>query len=145
MAKHKRFTPEKRAEYLELISKTGVTSSSAYLIGISTLMILQYSKENPEFAAQVDEAKARYRDGLHTEAHRRGAEGWDEPVYQGGREVGKVRKHSDRMLELLLKRHIPEFRDKLDIDTNVKGGVLVVGAPPVNDEEWKKRFSSNGQ
>ena len=44
------------------------------------------------------------------------------------------------MLELLLKRHIPEFRDKLTLDGKVEGGVLVVGGTAATEKEWREKF-----
>ena len=40
---------------------------------------------------------------LETEAQRRAVEGWDEPVFHEGREVGKKRRYSDTLLIFTLK------------------------------------------
>lgn len=44
-------------------------------------------------------------------------DGWTEDVYQGAKKVGTVRKYSDRLLELLARSRMPEFREKLDVTT----------------------------
>ncbi len=68
--------------------------------------------------------------------HNRAIEGWDEPVFYQGRVVGKMRKYSDRMLEMLAKKEIPGFRDKSEVDVNVSGGVLVVHKPAGTKADW---------
>ena len=51
---------------------------------------------------------------LEREAHRRGIEGWDEPLYYQGKLTGHtIRKRSDRILMMLYERHCgraPEVR-----------------------------------
>jgi hypothetical protein len=42
------------------------------------------------------------------------------------------------MLELLLKRYSPEFREKFSVDANMTGGVLVVGQPAPSTADWAK-------
>lgn len=55
-----------------------------------------------------------------------------------------VRKYSDRMLELEAKRTNPGYREKGSIDMNVKGGILVVGAPtPAEDTESLREEFNN--
>ena len=41
--------------------------------------------------------------------------GWLEPVYQGGKRVGVIRKYSDACLLSLLKARHPAFRDRKEI------------------------------
>jgi hypothetical protein len=50
---------------------------------------------------------------LEAEAFRRAHDGVEEPVYQGGAEVGRVRKYSDTLLIFLLKGAKPNtYRDQ---------------------------------
>lgn len=75
---------------------------------------------NPEFAAAWEEAVAEAVAKLEREAFRRAVEGWVERgVFdKNGNRVGDVVRFSDRMLELALKRHIPEYREKAELDIN---------------------------
>ena len=60
-------------------------------------------------------ARALCGDLIEAEIIRRSIEGIDEPVYQGGRLVGFVRKYSDRLLELAAKAALPEkYREKFE-------------------------------
>jgi hypothetical protein len=55
---------------------------------------------------------------------RRALVGWKEPVYQGGKEVGTIRKFSDNLLIFLLKGKRPEvFRERHEL-TGANGAAL---------------------
>lgn len=92
-----------------------------------------------------DQALQDYRESLEAEVHRRAVDGWDEPVYQKGEMVGLIRRHSDRMLELLIKKNIPEYRDKVSVDASVKGGVMVVPATAQTMDEWEATFGEKAK
>lgn len=57
--------------------------------------------------------RAAYDEGTQRvivkELKRRGIDGWDEPVYQGGKRVGKVRKYSDTLLLALVRSRDATF------------------------------------
>lgn len=75
---------------------------------------------NPAFAQAWDDAIAEAIGKLEREAFRRGVEGWVERgVFdKDGNRVGDVVRFSDRMLELALKRHVPEYRERAQLDVN---------------------------
>jgi hypothetical protein len=49
------------------------------------------------------------------------------------------RVYSDKLIEMLAKRHIPEFREKQQVDLNVTTGVLRV-EKQVSKEDWEARL-----
>ena len=85
-------------------------------------------KSDPDFSQAYHSALACFRESLEAEAYRRGAPGWQEPVFQGGEQVGAITRYSDRLLELLLKRHMPEFRERVSVERKTSSGVLMVPA-----------------
>lgn len=105
--------PAVREIYLEELASCGVMIQAADKAGVSTQTVRDHRKLDTDFDELVDVALQRYRQMLHGEAHRRAVDGVDEPVI-GGRNkdevVCYVRRYSDRLLELMLKRHDPEFR-----------------------------------
>ena len=76
------------------------------------------------FAAAWDEAVAQAMGVIEHEVHRRGVEGYEEPIY-GGRYkenvVGTVRKYSDRLLELRARALLPAYRERkhVELDASV--------------------------
>jgi len=135
-------SPEILERFLSLVETTGLICLPALEVGLSYRTINQLMRRVPEFGAAVEEAQEAYADRLEEKALRVGDpdRGWLEPVYHKGDVVGQVRRFSERMMELTLKKHRPEYRDKLSIDATVKGGVLLVSATASSPEEWRKKF-----
>lgn len=122
--------------YIQNLARTGLKVKSCDGTGYSHDSVETARIKDKDFDQKCEAAMAVFRESLEEAAIDRAKEGWDEPVYQQGMMVGTKRKFSDRMLELLLKRHIPEFRDRATLDHNVNGGVLVVGDPQKTADEW---------
>lgn len=128
--------------YLDSLSVTGRKYDSCAAAGISYSW-LKVLREDPDFVELEEEAMDAYKDLIYKEAHRRAVEGVDEPLVGGQFRdsiIGTVKRYSDRLLELVLKRHIPEFREKWEGTVNVSGGVLVAPLKPKSEEEWLRAF-----
>ena len=81
-----------------------------------------------DFYHGLDEA----RDVIRGEIYRRAVEGWEVPVFQGGRQVGSIRKYSDRLLEVRARAILPEHRKDGEEKTDLEGLEL-------SEEEVKER------
>ena len=122
MSNRTKFTTHARARFIAVISETANVSAACRSLNISRRTAYDYREKFPEFAEQWDEAVETAVDKLEAEAWRRGHDGYDEPVFQGGDQVGVIRKYSDRMLEILLKGHRPnKFRERFE-HTGANGG-----------------------
>jgi len=108
------------------------------LVGVSRRTIYGLTKNDEDFKFAYDMALQVYRERLECEIHRRAVDGWDEPVFYRGSECGTIRKHSDNLLMFQAKRHIPEYREKQQVDVNVSGGVLLVHAALPDARDWEK-------
>ena len=119
-----RLTKDRKQRFLEELARTGIIAEAARLASphakagaISTF----YSERDrdPEFAAAWKDAVEHATGIVEREAFRRAVEGWDEPT-----RFGPVRKHSDRLLELMLKARNPQYREhrkyEVDAKTEVK-------------------------
>lgn len=110
--------PRKRA-FLDIYSDTCNVKEATILTGIGKYVPYQWMKNDPDFRDAFADIKAIVGDSLEAEAYRRAKVGWDEPVYQGGGQVGTIRKYSDTMLIFLLKAAKPEkYRERYDVTTN---------------------------
>jgi hypothetical protein len=68
------------------------------------------------------------RDILVAEAWRRAVDGWEEPVFQKGEEVGRVRKFDSLLLMFLIKQRDPSFREGFKVDVSHSGVVEIESA-----------------
>lgn len=83
-------------------------------------------KDDPEFAMAVEESMEEARGRLEAELYRRGVEGWDDPVFQRGEQVGTIRKYSDRLLEIQAKAKLgPEYREQARVE-HAHAGVFAI-------------------
>lgn len=130
--------------FLQHYMKTGRLYESASAANVCQETVRRHERENIDgFAEQFAIAKGIFREHIEGEIQRRAIEGVDEPII-GGRNrdeiIGTVRRYSDPLLMMLAKRHIPEYREKQQVDLNVSGGVMAIPvAPPQVD--WEKQFS----
>lgn len=119
-----RFDEARKRSFLDILALTGRPATAARKVGVSERVVQRHRKEGDDyydskFAEEFEASMQLYREMLAAEVHRRAVEGVEEPVFYQGRvatdkegvPVG-VRKFSDRMLELLIKRHDPSFRDR---------------------------------
>lgn len=131
------FDDSVKAEYLDALAAFGTHLRASKHVGITANMARRARRKDPEFEEACQAALEDFRDSLEAEAIRRGRDGFDEPVFFKGNEVGTVRRYSDRMLELVLKANIPEkYNDKVQADVQVTGGVLLTVAPAQSEDNW---------
>jgi hypothetical protein len=123
--------------YLDAVQRLGVIMRAVDAVpGLSWATVQHWRRKDPEFEDRLRDSRVQFSERLEQEAVRRAALGVDEPVFYKGRKVATVRKYSDRLLELLLKKTNPEFRDKITADVNVRGGVLVVPGVAPSIDDW---------
>lgn len=97
-------------------------------VGRSTVFRLRDS--SPAFAQAWKDALEDACSLMETEVRRRALEGWKEPVFFQGKEVGHVRKYSDTLAMFWLRAHLPhKYRE----NTQQQGPPP--GAGPVYGEE----------
>jgi hypothetical protein len=132
-----RFTPQAIVDILNEMSRYGCYGRACIAAGVSPTQWKRLRKDFPVLEELAGMAKEFYRQSIRRTIHNRAVEGWDEPVFFKGEEVGCIRRFSDRLLEMHAKRHCPEYRDRGQLDVNVSGGVLVVHETGMTAEEFK--------
>lgn len=103
-----KITPELWERFLQDYAELGNLTAAASKNGTSKQAIHAHVKANPEKAQELDVARGEAQQAIEAEIRRRAIEGWDEPVFFQGEEVGVVRRYSDKMLEILAKANMPE-------------------------------------
>lgn len=115
-------TQKKKTAFLYQYAKTGRAKTAAEHVKTSISTVYNWRKADVIFSTTMDKLKPVIAQMLIDEAVRRGMEGVDEPVFQGGKQVGLIRKYSDRLLTQLLKGFSPDqFGDKMALDLKHKG------------------------
>ncbi|MBG0776275.1 MAG: hypothetical protein H0S85_07535 [Desulfovibrionaceae bacterium] len=109
MAGRVTFTPASRKRFLAALRGSGNVSEAARHAGVSRSRVYDLRAEDAAFAAAWDEALEAAVDALEEEVRRRALEGYEEPVFYGGEQVGVKRRYSDSLLRFLLARHRPEI------------------------------------
>lgn len=133
------------SKVLETLRKGYTPKEAAESAGVSRTAIFDWKRNDPEFAAAWAAAVDEGTDVYEREAYRRGVEGYDRPVFQGGEEVGKTREYSDTLLVLSLRgrrphvyntdRHQHTGADGGPIQTQTEVTVKFVAATQQDDEE----------
>lgn len=133
--------PDHRAAFLAALAECGNARDAARQVGLSRSTVYQWRDTDAVFADAWAKAQRIGVEALEDEARRRAYSGVEEPVYQGGKLVGHVRKYSDTLLIFLLKGAKPEtYRDNARIEhTGKDGGPIRTEA--VADMEAARRIA----
>lgn len=104
-------------EFLNALMDGASVSDAARKAGVGRQTVYDWRKADPDFALAWNQAVDIGTDALEDEAQRRGKDGVEEPVYQGGKQVGVVRKYSDTLLIFLLKARRPNiYRERVSAE-----------------------------
>ena len=122
----------RRTAFLTQLEIHGCITLAAKAVGLSRAVVYQWRKKSPAFAKQLDETMQLASENVIIEARRRGIEGWDEDVYQGGQLVGTIHKYSDTILCRLLSAADPRYRTSRTEVSNAPGEVLKVEIDPTD-------------
>lgn len=110
-----KFTKDLKQKFLDNYSITGRIIDCCRSVGMSHSAVRNHVLNDKEFAARFEEAKLTFQESIEKEVKSRAIDGWEEPVFYQGKVVGYIIKKSDRLLELLVKRHIKEYRQPTQI------------------------------
>ena len=132
VAPQRKFDDDAAVRCAVFYALTGRKCDSAHAAGVHYTTMRTWEKENKQFAEMMQEAREVFLDTLEREAFRRAVEGELEPVVAGKDPTivtWKIKK-SDKLLEMLLKKHDPVGygRSEAGPPVNVNVGVLVAPA-----------------
>lgn len=132
-----RMTTEERKiaqdTFIKALENTANVRAACMAAHVSHTIVYQWQEHDEEFGIRFREANKNANWLLFGEAWHRAMKGEEEYVVSAGKLVYgpdgqplKVRKKSDRMLELLLKARLSEFRDRQQVE--VSGSLDINGA-----------------
>ena len=114
MRRYTKFTNKRRKRFLKELAETGNVTHSAKVVGVGRRTVYDLTARDKEFAQQFEDSVEAGTDRLVEEAQRRARDGFEEPVFFQGKQVGVIRKWSDNLLMFLIKARRPEYRDRVD-------------------------------
>lgn len=115
------FDKQRKADFLRAFAISNTLTTAAASVGVSRQAVNSALQRDRNFRALFDEAIEVYRDRLVTEMNRRAIDGVIMPVYFKGERIdnpGDLRQYSDRLLEIMIKRADPSFRDKTTVENH---------------------------
>lgn len=146
----KKFTRAAQDLFIQVLEDTCSPKQAAAAVGISRRLAFDYKQKDTEFRARWEKAVEAALDALLDEAYRRAAIGYEEPVIHGGQlstvtdpTTGEprpltVRKHSDRLLEVLLKfRYGDQMADRLRVRVEESSGLDAAALLAMPSEDRK--------
>jgi len=104
--RHDGWTPQRRRAFLRALGQTGCVRDACARARISNTSAYRMRKRCPVFAKAWDRALAKVAPTIEQAAFERAVNGWEEPVWHGGKLVGYRRRYSDGLLRLLLTRGV---------------------------------------
>jgi len=111
--------PEQIYTFLESLRKYPNATKAAKKAGINRTYVYEKCKNDPFFKEQMDQAIDIGMNTLEEECLRRASEGYEEPIFHKGEEVGSKTKYSDTLAIVLLKANKPEkYKDRYE--ANIK-------------------------
>jgi hypothetical protein len=133
-------TLEMLQNFLNELEKTGLYETAANRVGLHGRVVERLMKLDDRFKIMCEDRIKSFVDTLQMELHRRAVLGWDEPQFnhKTGVQIGVVRRYDSRLLELMIKRHVPEYNEKVDVSVTQQVGVLVVPIRATSVREWEK-------
>lgn len=124
MARAKNLREKQTTAFLAALRKGASVSKACAAARLPMRTAYNWREEDVDFAAEWEAAIEVGTDGLEDEAIRRGRDGVNKPVYQGGDRVGYVRQYSDLLLVTMLNARRPEkFRHRASVDVDIVAGL----------------------
>lgn len=138
-----KFDDEQKERYLQVLAETGRKGEAAQSVGVCPTTVKRHIEIDPDFAEAYENALDAYRDKVHDIAQSTYDGRLKKPIL-GGQFKDEIVAHETiihaNILAMELKRVDPSYKDRQEIDMNVKGGVLVVPDASETKEEYLARI-----
>ena len=106
--RHDGWTPQRQRAFLRALGETGCVRDACARARISTTSAYRMRRRSEAFDRAWRRALAKVAPTIEQAAFERAVNGWEEPVWHGGKIVGHRRRYSDGLLRLLLTRGAAE-------------------------------------
>lgn len=132
------FDLERKREFLMRLEHTGALATAARGAGLTVATIVAHRRRDPVFDEEVTEALLIAAERVELEAVRRALDGYEEPVFWQGSQVGSRRRYSDPLTLRLLEGRMPSKYNPRVQHTHSHehtGGVMLIPTT-TSPEDW---------
>lgn len=136
------FTSEAREIFFKILGTYGTITHACEAAGVSRQCAYWHKKNDPEFAADWEDAIRAAGDVLEREAFRRSVEGVKEPVFYMGDVCGHTLRYSDSLLTMLLKGARKDKYGTTDVTVSGKPGGEAIRFEDLSHDEAQRRLTS---
>lgn len=141
-----KFDDDQKGLYLKALAEHGRKGDAARAAGVSQQCVRDHLDNDPDFQEQAEEAMSCYRDRLvghhqtllfEGEIHRR--------FNKDGELIEERHVYPVRLIELELKRHEPEYRERQTIDLEGAGAGVLVAPAEMSPQEWIEQMQAENE
>lgn len=121
--RQQRLTKAQLRRVLEKLAETGNVSAACRFAKAERTAVYRKAERDPAFKEAFEEAKRLGWCGLEDDTLDRARNGWHEPIFHDGEQVGLKTRFSPALNIFLLKAHDPErYRERIDLRAGGPGG-----------------------
>lgn len=102
--RHDGWIARRQVDFLRALRQGATIKEACAEVGLSTTSAYRAKQRMPEFSAAWDLAIAMTAPQLERAVWKRAVEGWEEPVFQGGKQVGVRWRFAEGLLKSLWER-----------------------------------------
>jgi hypothetical protein len=101
--------------FLQTYADSGFILQTCERVGIPRNTFSRWLEQDQKFASDFAIANEKVTEKYELAAGLRAVNGYDEPVFHQGKQVGTIKRYSDRLLELLLKsRNREKYAERIN-------------------------------
>ena len=119
-------TDQRKLAFLRYIAENGQFMKACAVAGVSSFTVQKCRREDQDFADAETAAYRLYQEKIETNLQNIALDGVEEAVYFQGERIDTRRKIIPAITLAHAKRHIEQYRDKLEVSASEGGGVLVI-------------------
>ena len=138
------FDAKRQKNFLNVLRDCVNITSACRQIQVSPQTILRRRKSDVKFARDFDQCMDEAIDMMEGEARRRAVDGYKEPVFRNGKQIGEITRYSDSLLMFLMKANRPEkYRDSVRPSTYGDLNIEITSYAPKKITAPVKRIRSS--
>lgn len=139
-----KFDDDRKEVFLNHFRQRNRLGEAAKAAGVTGATVRKHLENDPDFFEAFEEARLDYKDQFMDHVQNLMLEGIREPIFGGqfkDEEVGQKVTYPTNLIAMEMRRVEPEYKERVEIDAKVQGGVLAVPADAgMSVAEWAAKY-----